>query len=168
MVRSHAHLEKGSRSMIRGLAALLAGGALLAAAGCGSSSSGGGSPSKTATTASAATSGLKANTTPKYAAPSSSQPVQSGIVQIAYRNIAIAPDTVRVRVGSTIRWTNHDPVEHNVTSQGDRSKIGQQTFASKNFGEGATFTIKATRPGLIRYLCTLHPTTMNGTIEVVR
>ncbi len=148
--------------MIRGLAALLAGGALLAAAGCGSSSSSGGSPSTTTTT-SAATSGLKVNTTPKYAAPSSSQPVQSGVVQIAYRNIAISPDTVRVRLGSTIRWTNHDSVEHNVTSQG-----GPQTFASKNIGEGATFTIKATRPGLIRYLCTNHPTTMNGTIEVVR
>jgi plastocyanin len=162
MVRSHAHLENGSSSMIRGLAALLAGGALLAAAGCGSSSSSGGSPSTTTTT-SAATSGLKVNTTPKYAAPSSSQPVQSGVVQIAYRNIAISPDTVRVRLGSTIRWTNHDSVEHNVTSQG-----GPQTFASKNIGEGATFTIKATRPGLIRYLCTNHPTTMNGTIEVVR
>jgi plastocyanin len=169
MVRSHAHLAKGSLSMIRCLAALLAGGALLAAGGCGSSSSSGGSPSTTTTaTTPAATSGLKVNTTPKYAAPSSSQPVQSGVVQIAYRNIAISPDTVRVRVGSTIRWTNHDSVEHNVTSQGDRSKIGQQTFASKNFAEGASFTIKATRPGLIRYLCTLHPTTMNGTIEVVR
>lgn len=151
--------------MIRGLPALLAGGALLAASGCGSSSSSGGSlPTTTAATStSAATSGLKANTTPKYAAPANSQPVQSGIVQIAYRNITISPDTVRVRVGSTIRWTNHDPVEHNVTSQG-----GPQTFASKNFGEGASFTVKATRPGLIRYLCTLHPTTMNGTIEVLR
>ena len=39
-------------------------------------------------------------------------------MQIAYRNIAIAPDTVRVKVGSTIRWTNYDSVEHNVTSEG--------------------------------------------------
>ena len=155
--------------MIRVIAALLTCGALLAAAGCGSSGSSGGSGSKTTTavtattTTSAPTSSLRANTTPKYAAPSSSQPVQSGIVQIGYRNIAISPDTVRVRVGSTIRWTNYDSVAHNVTSRG-----GPQQFASKNFGEGATFEVKATRAGLIHYLCTNHPTTMNGTIEVVR
>lgn len=129
--------------------------------GCGSS---GGQPAKTTKTASQGlhSSGIKANTTPKFATPSGSAPVLSGNVAIAYRNIAINPDTVRVKVGSTIRWTNFDAVEHNVTSV-----AGGQTFASKNFGEGATFAIKATKPGLIHYECTIHPTTMNGTIEVV-
>jgi plastocyanin len=89
--------------------------------------------------------------------------VQSGTVSIAYRNIAINPDTLRVKVGSTIRWTDYDSVEHNVTSDG-----GPQKFASKNFGEGESFEIKATRPGTIHYLCTIHPASMNGAIEVVR
>jgi len=89
--------------------------------------------------------------------------VQSGVVAIEYRNIAINPDTVRVKVGSTIKWTNYDSVEHNVTSQG----AGPAKFASKNFGEGGTFEVKATRAGTIHYLCTIHPTSMNGTIEVV-
>jgi plastocyanin len=84
-------------------------------------------------------------------------------VQIAYRNIAIAPDTPKVKLGSTIRWTNYDAVEHNVTSKG-----GPVSFTSGNFGEGRTFEVKATRPGVIHYLCTIHPTSMNGTIEVVR
>jgi plastocyanin len=88
--------------------------------------------------------------------------VQSGVVQIAYRNIAIEPDTVRVKVGSTIKWTNYDSVQANVTSEG-----GPQTFASKNFGEGGTFELKAEKPGVIHYECTLFPTTMNGSIEVV-
>jgi len=88
--------------------------------------------------------------------------VQSGLVQIAYRNIAIDPDTVRVKVGSTIKWTNYDSVQANVTSEG-----GPQRFASKNFGEGGTFELKAEKPGVIHYECTLFPTTMNGTIEVV-
>jgi plastocyanin len=90
--------------------------------------------------------------------------VQSGVVQIAYRNIAIDPDTVKVKVGSTIKWTNHDSVEHNVTSQG----AGPQKFASKDFGESGTYEIKATKPGVIHYLCTIHPASMNGTIEVVK
>jgi plastocyanin len=157
--------------MNRGLASTIACAVLLILAGCGSSSkssSGSSATTATATTVRtankpAARSGLKVNTKPKYGAPSSSAPVQSGIVQIAYRNIAINPDTVRVRVGSTIRWTNYDSVGHNVTSEG-----GPQKFASKTFGEGASFEVKATRPGVIHYLCTIHPASMNGTIEVVK
>jgi plastocyanin len=97
---------------------------------------------------------------PKFAPATG--PVKSGTVQIAYRNITIAPDTVKVKVGSTIKWTNFDDVTHNVTSEG-----GPQTFASKDFGEGGTFEIKALKPGVIHYECTIHPASMNGTIEVV-
>jgi plastocyanin len=160
---------------------------LALAAGCGSSnstsSSASGDSTTTATsTAAAATSAtnrvgtssipaagstspgatLKGDTTPKFAAPSPSAPVQSGVVQIAYRNIAIEPDTVRVKLGSTIKWTNYDSVKANVTSVS-----GPQRFASANFGEGGTFAIKAEKPGVIHYECTLFPTTMNGTIEVL-
>jgi plastocyanin len=146
----------------RGLSIMAACAALVLVVGCGSSGS-----SSTGTTAtkpkSSASGGLKVDTTPKYASPSSSEPVQSGVVQIAYRNIAIDPDTVRVKVGRTIRWTNYDPVEHNVTSES-----GPIKFASKNFGEGHTIEFKMTKPGVIHYECTIHPATMNGTIEVVK
>ena len=84
-------------------------------------------------------------------------------MQIAYRNITIAPDTLKVKVGSTIKWTNYDAVEHNVTSKG-----GPQKFASKDFGESGTFEVKVTKPGVIHYECTIHPASMNGTIEVVK
>jgi plastocyanin len=135
--------------------------------GCGSS----GSSSSSSSSSSAATSstpahsttnkgGLKVTTTPKFA--TATGPVRSGIVRIAYRNIAIAPDTVRVKLGSTIEWTNFDEAAHNVTSE-----RGPQKFASKDFGEGATFSIKATKPGVINYECTIHPASMNGTVEVI-
>lgn len=138
--------------------------ALFFVAGCGSSSSSGTTSSTTASTSTSAVSGgLKTDSTPKYAAPAASAPVQSGTVQIAYRNIAINPDTIKVKVGSTIKWTNYDAVEHNVTSEG-----GPQKFASKDFGEGGTFEIKAAKPGVIHYECTIHPASMNGTIEVVK
>lgn len=163
---------------ILALAALLCGAALAFAAGCGSSASSdeaetttvtvGGrtstiTSSKTTSASKSKAGGLQPNTTtPKYGAPPASAPVQSGAIQIAYRNIAIDPDVLKVKVGSTIKWTNYDPVEHNVTSKGGPSK-----FASKNFGEGGTFEFKATKAGVIHYVCTIHPTTMNGTIEVV-
>jgi plastocyanin len=139
--------------------------ALAVLAGCGSSSSSSSSSSSGSTSASTtvvttATGSLKATTTPKFVPASG--PVHSGTVQIAYRNIAIAPDTVKVKVGSTIKWTNFDNIDHNVTSEG-----GPQKFESKDFGEKGTFEIKARKPGVIHYECTIHPASMNGTIEVV-
>lgn len=172
---------------LRGLAGLAAGCAAVAlAVGCGESSkSSSGGSGATQTSASAArgaggtaqsagaattsgksgkkaSAGLQYDTTPKFASPSSSEAVHSGTVDIAYRNIAIDPDTVRVKVGTTVKWTNYDPVVHNVTSEG-----GPIKFASKNFGEGKSFEVKMTKPGIVHYECTLQPTTMNGTIEVV-
>ncbi len=159
----------------RGICASATAALLLAlASGCGS---GGSSTSETTTVTvggrtstvvvgksatATKSSGLQTDTTPNYAKPEASAPVQSGVVQIEYRNIAIDPDAVKVKVGSTIKWTNYDPVEHNVTS-----KSGPAHFASKNFGEGGTFEYTVTRPGIIHYENTLQPVSMNGTIEVV-
>ncbi|HTB71037.1 MAG TPA: plastocyanin/azurin family copper-binding protein [Solirubrobacteraceae bacterium] len=148
-------------------APLIACAALAALSGCGSSGGGSSGSSAASTPASTqhssgeATGGLKIAAKPKFA--TASGPVHSGSVSIAYRNIAIAPDTVRVKVGGTIVWTNYDNVEHNVTSEG-----GPQRFASNNFGERGTFSVKALKPGVIHYECTIHPASMNGTIEVVR
>jgi plastocyanin len=145
------------------LAMLITCGGLLLAPGCGSSTrSPGASTGGAATTATVTSGSLKVSTTPKFASPPASAPVQSGVVQIAYRNITIAPDTAKVKAGSTIVWMNHDPVEHNVTSVG-----GPVHFASQNFGGGKSFRVTVRKPGVIRYLCTVHPATMNGTIEVV-
>jgi plastocyanin len=150
--------------MRRHASALLACSALALAVGCGSSSKSSSTANTTSTASSSAPSGgLKVTTTPKYASPAPSAPVQSGSVQIAYRNITIAPDTLKVRVGSTVTWTNYDSIEHNVTS-----KEGPVPFKSQNFGEGGTFQVRMTKPGVIHYECTIHPASMNGTIEVVK
>jgi plastocyanin len=153
--------------MSRRLASLAVCAALATLVGCGSSSSSssssGSTPAPTAATTKTAktTKGsLKVTTTPNFIPASG--PVRSGTVQVAYRNITIAPDTLRVKVGSTIKWTNFDAVVHNVTSEG-----GPQKFASKDFGEKGTFEIKALKPGVIHYECTIHPASMNGTIEVL-
>ncbi|HWX95735.1 MAG TPA: plastocyanin/azurin family copper-binding protein [Solirubrobacteraceae bacterium] len=149
------------RPLSAGVAAAFACCGLLLAGGCGSS----GASSTAASTPGTASTGarLTLSKTPKYASPPASAPVRSGVVQIAYRNITIAPDTVRVKAGTTVIWTNYDSVEHNVTSQGGRPHL-----ASGNFVGGTTFEAKFTRPAVIHYLCTIHPTTMNGTIEVVK
>jgi plastocyanin len=140
--------------------------ALLLVAGCGSSGKQS-TTSKPAGGTSGSSSkpkeGVQVNGKINYASPPANSPVKSGLVKISYHEIAIEPDTLKVKVGSTIQWTNEDPVEHNVVSASGPAK-----FASKTFGEGGTFQVKVTKPGVIHYRCTLHPATMNGTIEVVK
>ncbi len=84
-------------------------------------------------------------------------------MEISYHEFTIEPDTLKVKLGSTIKWTNNDSSPHNVTSEG-----GPIKFASANLSEGGTFEIKVEQPGVIHYENTLQPTTMNGTIEVVK
>lgn len=102
--------------------------------------------------------------TPNWATIPASTPAQSGLVAITYRDFAIDPDAVKVKVGSTLKWTNDNPVPSNVTSIGS----GAAKLASGNFGEGQTFAVKVTKPGVIHYESTNYPTTMNGTIVVVQ
>ncbi|MGH2865199.1 MAG: cupredoxin domain-containing protein [Solirubrobacteraceae bacterium] len=149
--------------MKRGAGALLTGCTLALLAGCGSSASSTAARTTTAHAKSSTAAKITVDTTPKFASPSPAAPVRNGTVQIAYRNIAIDPDTVRVKAGSTIRWTNYDSAQANVVSVG----AGPQRIASKNFGEGKSFEVKLERPGVIHYECTLYPDTMNGTIEVL-
>ena len=151
-------------------AALLLAGSLSACGSGGSASTGSSGTSSKAATTPTETGGkavggssLKVIGKPNFAKPSPSEPVRSGTVHVTYRNITIAPDTLRVKTGTTIVWTNTDPVAHNVTSVS-----GPQHFASSNFGEGKTFAVKLTHPGTIDYECTNHPATMNGAIEVLR
>lgn len=144
---------------------------MVGAAGCGSSKSGNSSAGATTSSTSGSTAsgshkpkeGIIPNGKINYASPSSNAPVQSGTVKIKYHEITIEPDTLRVKVGTTIEWVNEDPVEHNVTSEpGSPDKM-----SSGNFGEGHTFRFTVTKPGVIHYKCTNHPATMNGTIEVL-
>lgn len=97
-----------------------------------------------------------------YAKPAPSAPVRSGVIKVAYNEISIEPDTVKAKVGSTIKWVNEESQKCNVTSEG-----GPYKFASKDLPEGASFELKLEKPGTIHYECTYYPATMNGTIEVV-
>lgn len=113
----------------------------LAAAGCGSSG-------KTSSSSS----------TPQQ--PSSSVGSGKGVT-VAMQNIAFNPSSVTVKVGQTVTWANKDGVQHNVTAQSGAS------FRSNNIGAGGTFSFKVTKPGTIKYVCTIHPG-MDGTLIVTQ
>ena len=71
------------------------------------------------------------------------------------------PAEISVTVGKTVTWRNDDSVDHNVTA------VSGGRFHSRAFGGGNTFSFTPARPGVVKYVCTLHPG-MKGTLLVKR
>jgi plastocyanin len=90
-------------------------------------------------------------------------PATGGFVLVAYKNISIAPDPITVHLGQKIKWTNYDDTQHNVIAQS-----GPENFTSPDFTKGGTYVFTPTKVGVIHYMCTFHPASMNGTINVVK
>jgi plastocyanin len=86
-----------------------------------------------------------------------------GVVPITYQGISIAPATITVKAGTTLKWTNLDATLHNMAITS-----GPVKFSSPAFNKGGTYKATFTKPGVYHYLCTFHPATMRGTITVVR
>jgi plastocyanin len=125
------------------LLALLA----LAAAGCGSSSS-------SSSTSSSSTPAPSSSSTGSSSTASSSGGGKT--VTIDMKNIAFNPQNVTAKVGDTIKWVNQDSAPHNVTGG---------PLHSPTFGNGGSFTFKATKAGKISYVCTIHPN-MTATLTI--
>jgi plastocyanin len=91
-------------------------------------------------------------------------PVKDGFVQVSYKAIQIDPAQITVKAGQKIKWTNLDPTRHNVISQdGSTEKV-----QSPDFDKGGTFVYAPKKPGVINYICTFHPSSMIGTIKVMK
>ena len=67
------------------------------------------------------------------------------------------PETLTVRRGDTIIWTNKDPFPHTVTAPGK--------FDSHDIPAGGSWKYVARTAGDYAYICTLHPN-MKGTLRV--
>ena len=79
---------------------------------------------------------------------------------VAIRNYAFAPQSLTVKVGTRITWTNHDSTAHTATAD-------QGSFDSGTINSGQSETIEFSRPGKYPYHCAFHAF-MTGTITVVR
>jgi plastocyanin len=108
-----------------------------------------------------------ANSTPKTTSVPSSRTaatrIPRGTIRVAMKNIAFNPETIHARVGQTVTWTDRDiDTPHNVTYV-----WGPKFSSSPTLTTGESWTLKLTKPGTIRYLCTIHPG-MDGSIIVSR
>ena len=69
-----------------------------------------------------------------------------------------------IEVGDTVIWTwGADGMSHNLAQIGD---ISEPDFADTYFSEGHVYSHTFTTPGTHDYLCSPHPSTMNGIITV--
>src|SRR6058998_1566188 len=73
-------------------------------------------------------------------------------VDLAINDKTFVPRVVVVPVGSTVRFPNHDPFDHNVFSanEPDPFDLGQ-------YGRGDARQRTFARPGLVRVFCNIHP-----------
>lgn len=81
------------------------------------------------------------------------------------------PDTIRVKVGQVIRWTNEDNVGHTVTfTKADTAPKAitsraqllalnrpKELYSSKLFGQAETWVARFDQPGRFAYICDPHP-----------
>jgi amicyanin len=79
---------------------------------------------------------------------------------VAIKNFAFSPATLKVKVGTTVTWTNQDTDAHTVTSAGSGGPL-----RSAALNTHATYSFTFTKPGTYSYLCTIHPF-MTATVEV--
>lgn len=78
------------------------------------------------------------------------------IIDVELRDFTYIPDTLKVEVRQTVRWTNCDTAIHNVVGSG---------LESDTLQEGDTFTFTFEEEGTYDYICTFHPW-MEGTVIV--
>ena len=77
--------------------------------------------------------------------------------KVTIDNFTFSPATVKVKVGDTVTWSNHDDIPHTVVSAGK--------FRSKAMDTDNTFSFTFASAGEYKYFCSLHPH-MTGTITV--
>ena len=84
--------------------------------------------------------------------------VPAGAVQVGIVNFKFTPDSLTIKVGTTVNWTNHDDIAHTVSFTGSGVHSGD---LDRNGSYSRTFTA----PGTYAYICSIHPF-MHGTVVV--
>ena len=82
----------------------------------------------------------------------------AGPSQVVVDNFSFAPVMATVAAGSTVTWTNHDDVPHNIVST-------EQKFKSPVLDTDQQFSHTFDAPGTYKYFCSIHPK-MTGQVVV--
>jgi plastocyanin len=86
----------------------------------------------------------------------STEPVATTEVQMV-KSYRFDPETIEIRAGQTVTWTNDDNFTHTVEVEGQ---------GDHEVGKGESLELTFDTPGTYDYVCTLHSRDMKGTVIV--
>jgi plastocyanin len=85
------------------------------------------------------------------------------VVEVSSGDNVFAPETIEVRAGTEVVWTNTGRNVHDIEpADGDDWGVGQ-----KAFGKGDVYRHVFSEPGEYAYYCTLHGTARAGMVGKV-
>ena len=91
-------------------------------------------------------------------------PVDGGlVVDVAIAGLAFRPMVLEIPRGTTVRWTNYDPVAHTVT-EGKPNSAELPVFDSPLLFAGEVFELRFDDPGEFLYWCRTHPNVMKDAV----
>jgi plastocyanin len=84
---------------------------------------------------------------------------------VEIKTFQFAPDTLRIHVGTRVRWVNRDDIEHTVTAGSPEKR--DPLFDHKLTPKGGAIEITFDHPGTFVYFCDRHQF-MRGALTVTR
>ena len=90
--------------------------------------------------------------------PSAAMDTKPSGSAVTIDNFSFSPATLTVPAGTTVTWTNHDDIPHNIAER-------DQKFKSKALDTDDSFSYTFAAAGTYEYFCGLHPK-MTGKIIV--
>lgn len=76
---------------------------------------------------------------------------------VTIANFAFTPQSVTIKAGGTVTWTNQDSTQHDPTGQGG--------IAAPALSQGQSYSVTFSTPGTYKYICKIHPS-MTGEVVV--
>lgn len=89
-------------------------------------------------------------------APTSAVPTSKNDVEI--KNFSFAPETLTIKVGESVTWTNQDSAGHSATAD-------DNSFDTGILSQGQSGSVTFSKAGTYTYHCSVHPN-MKATIIV--
>src|SRR5687768_8511196 len=99
----------------------------------------------------------RTTTSPPAPRPTAPRPAPT-VVKMSIKNVNYLRPRLTVTIGTTVEWTNNDPVAHTVTAN-------DKSFNSGLINPGRTYRRTFTKAGTYSYFCIPHPF-MKGVIVV--
>jgi len=78
-------------------------------------------------------------------------------------NFAFVPQSIAIKAGESVTWTNEDSVQHQIAADPGQPDI--VNLSSPSMNNGATYSYTFSKAGTWTYHCSIHPS-MKGTVVV--